>query len=131
MWVDEACSTSSFVNGHSSAFNLFSTDRMLAQIMDDFAHARQQPGILKNRLAYGDAIPFQLPSFPEQPGCIGQCSHGNRSVIGRHTSKLVAGHKNGSGAQLRSPLCSGQTSRTSANDCDIHQALPIMRVPVM
>ena len=62
---------------------------------------------------------------------MGQCSHGNGSVIGRHTSKLVAGHKDGSCAQLRGPQRSGQTSRTSANDYEIHQALPVMRVQVM
>ncbi len=101
---------------------------MLAHIMDDFAHARQQPGILKNRFAYSDTIPFQLPSFPEQSGCLGQCSHGNGSVIGRHTPKLVPGYKNGSSTQLCSPECSGQTGGTSANDDDIHQVPPVMKL---
>jgi hypothetical protein len=104
---------------------------MLAYIMDDFAHARQQPGILKNRLAYNDAIPSQLPSFPEQPGCLGQCSHGNGPVIRRHTPKLVAGHKDGSGTQLCGPECSGQTGWASANDDDVHQTPPVIRLGVL
>ncbi len=76
----------------------------VAQIMDDLAHARQQPGILQSRLAYGDAILTELSSFAEQPGRMRQCPHGNGSVIGRHTANIVAGQQEMVlGTQLRGP----------------------------
>jgi hypothetical protein len=67
---------------------------MLADVIYDLAHAHEQLGIVKSGLAYSDAILTELSSFPEQPGCLGQCPHGNGSVVRRHAAKLAAGHKN-------------------------------------
>jgi hypothetical protein len=61
----------------------------------------------------------ELWSFPKQPGCLSQYSHGHGPVIRRHSARLAASHKNRSCAQLCGPERSGQTGRTSANDYDI------------
>ncbi len=119
--VDEARGAGLFVNGYPNAFEVFAPDRMLVQVVDDLAHARDQLGILKDRLAHRDAVLTELSSLSEQPGCIGQCPHRNGSVIRRHSAKLAAGHKNRSGTQLCSPECSDQTGRTSADDDNIHE----------
>jgi hypothetical protein len=123
--ADEAGGARAFVNGHTHAFNVITPYRMLAHVLDDLAHAHQQLRVIKNRLTDRNAIPAELSSFPEQPGCLSQYSHGNWSVIRRHATKLAASHKNRSGAQLCCPERSGHTGRSSPNDYDIHKTLPL------
>jgi hypothetical protein len=98
---------------------------MLAHVLDDLAYAHQQLRVIKNRLTDRDAIPAELSSFPEQPGCLSQYSHGNGSIIRRHAAKLAASHKNRSCAQLCSPERSGHAGWASPNDYDIHHTPPL------
>jgi hypothetical protein len=44
---------------------------MRTRIVDDRAHARKQPGIIKYRLAHADTVFTQLSSFTNQSGCMG------------------------------------------------------------
>ena len=88
---------------------------MVADVTDDFARARQQPGIIQQRLAHVDAKESELASFPQQPGCLCQRANGNGAVIGRHAANLAAGHKNCSCPQFSGADSSDQPGRTSAN----------------
>src|SRR6478752_3761654 len=54
--VGEACNTSVLVDGHSQGVDLLAQGRMRTRILDDFAHARKQPGIIQYRLAHADAV---------------------------------------------------------------------------
>ena len=95
---------------------------MLAHVTDNLACAREQPGIIKNRLADSDAVLTELSSLSELPSCLCQCPHGNGSVIRRHATNRCAGDKNRSSTQLCGPECGRQTCWTGANDYDFHHA---------
>jgi hypothetical protein len=92
--------------------------------MDDFARAREQPGIIQDWLAHRNTILAELFRFSKQARCLGKYPHGNGAVIRRHTPYLAAGDQNRSSAQLCGPECSNQAGWTGANDYDIHQGLP-------
>ena len=97
---------------------------MRAHIVDDLAHAREQPGVLKYRLAYGDAVLTELASFSQQPSSMGQCPHRHWSVIRRHAAKLVAGNERDLRAQVCSAGSSKHPRRSSANNDDVHHVPP-------
>ncbi len=44
---------------------------MHTHIVDDIAHAREQPGIIQYRLAHANTVLSQLSSFTNQPGSMG------------------------------------------------------------
>jgi len=69
--VGEACNASVLVDGHSQGVDLLAQGRMPTRILDDFAHARKQPGIIQYRLAHFDAVLTQLSSITNQAGCMG------------------------------------------------------------
>ena len=92
---------------------------MRAHIVDDLAHAREQPGIVQHRLAHGDAVLTELASFSDQPGGMGQCPHRNRSVIGRHAAELVAGNERCLGAQVCGAERGEHTRRSGADNDDV------------
>ena len=79
---------------------------MAADIVNDFAYARKQPGIIQHWLAHAYAVLKLL----KQPGCVGQGPHRNWSVVGRHTAELGAGQEHGPRAQVRRTE-SGSTKR--------------------
>src|SRR2546429_9979725 len=54
--VREACNASVLVDGHSQGVDLPAQGRMRTRILDDLAHAREQPGIIQYRLAHADAV---------------------------------------------------------------------------
>ena len=101
---------------------------MRAHVVDDLAHAREQPGIVQHRLAHRDAVPTELAGFSDQPGGVGQCPHRNRSVIGRHAAELVAGHERCLGAQVCGAERGEHTRRSGANDDDVEHVHPLFYV---
>ena len=121
--IDEARGAGLFVDRHPQAVQVLTRKRMGAHIVDDLADAREQPGILEHRLAHGDAVLTELASLSNQPGSMGQCPHRNRSVIGRHAAKLVAGHERRLRAQVGRTARGDHTGRSSANDDDLHESV--------
>ena len=119
--VDEARGAGIFVDRNPRLFQCSAPGSMFAHCLDDLARAREQLGIIQDRLAHRDTIPAELFSFSKQPRCVGKYPHGNGSVIRRHTPNLAASDKNRSRTQLRSPECSEQPGWTGANDYDIHE----------
>jgi hypothetical protein len=111
--IDEACAAGALVNGHTGALQMIAKCRMCTHVLDDLTHPIQQPGILKYRLAHGDAIAVELPSFSHQPGGMCKCSHGDWSVIGSHSPKLLASDKAGLGTQV----CRSQRGDHSRRPC--------------
>ena len=92
---------------------------MRPHIVDNLAHTRKQPGVIQHRLADVDAVLTQLPSFADQPGCMGQSPHGNWPVIGCHATELGAGHKHCVRAQVGSADGGDYTCGSSANNDDV------------
>jgi hypothetical protein len=93
---------------------------MRAHVVDDLAHAHKQPGIIQHRLADIDAVLTQLPSFADQPGCMGQSPHRNRPVIGCHAAELGVGHQHCVCAQVSSADGGDYTCGSSANNDDVY-----------
>ena len=82
----------------------------------------EQPGILKDRLAHGDAVLTELARLSDQPGSMGKCPHWNWSVIGRHAAKFVAGNECRLGAQVGRTVRGEHTGRSCANNDDVHHS---------
>ena len=119
MRIDKACGTGVFVDGHLKRIDLRAQCRMHTHIVDDHAHARQQPGIIQHWLAHRDAVHVELAGFPDQPGRLSKCSYWNRSIIGGHTPEFVTGYDR----RLRTEICRAQcgehTRGTGTNNDDI------------
>src|SRR5207247_10490082 len=79
----------------------------------------EQPGILKYRFAYGDAILTELASFSHQPGSMSKGPHWNWSIIGRHAAELVAGNQRCACAQVCGAGRGEHASRSGANNDDV------------
>jgi hypothetical protein len=120
VFVDEARNASVLVDRHSQRIDLRTQRRMRAHVVDDLAHARKQQGIIQHRLADTDAVLTQLSSFADQPGCMGQSPHRNRSVIGCHAAELGAGHQHCVRAQVGSTDGGEYPCRSSANNDDVY-----------
>jgi hypothetical protein len=69
--VGETRSTSVLVDDHSQRIDLRPQGRMGTDIVNDFTYARKQPGIIQHWLAHAYSVFAQLPSFANQPGCVG------------------------------------------------------------
>jgi hypothetical protein len=69
--VGEVRNASVLVDGHSQGIELRAQGRMCAHIVNDFAHANKQPGIIQYRHTYPNPILTQLLSVADQPGCMG------------------------------------------------------------
>ena len=95
---------------------------MRTHIVDDLADAREQPGIGKDRLAHGDAVPTELGSLPDQPDSVSQGANWHRSVIGRHAAKFVAGDERRVGAQDGGTVRGEHTGRSGTNNDDVRHA---------
>ena len=95
---------------------------MRTHIVDDLADAREQPGIGKDRLAHGDAVPTELGSLPDQPDSVSQCANWHRSVIGRHAAEFVAGDERRVGAQLGGTARGENTGRSGTDNDDVRHA---------
>ncbi len=120
--IDEARGAGLLIDRHSQTVHVLTPKRMRAHIGDDLADAREQPRILKHRLAHGDAVLTELASFSDQPGSMGQCPHRNWSVSGRHAAKLVAGYECRLRAQVGRTARGEHTGRSGANDDDVHHS---------
>jgi hypothetical protein len=79
-----------------------------------------KPGIIQHRLAHGDAVLTQLPSFAYQPGGLGQGPHRNWSVVGCHAAKFTARYQRGARAQVRRAEGGEHTRRSSADNDHVH-----------
>ena len=123
--IGEARGAGVLVDGHSQGIDLAAQGRMRTHIVDDLAHAREQPGIIEHRLAHGDAVLTQLSSFADQPGGMGQGPHRDGSVVGCHAAKFAASYEDGAGAQVRGAEGGKHTRRSGANNDDVkHRWLP-------
>ena len=54
--IDEARGAGVFMDRYARAVQVVAPKRMCAHILNDIVHTREQPGIFKYRLAYGDAV---------------------------------------------------------------------------
>ena len=122
--IDKPRGAGIVVNRNPHIFQLLAPGSMFADVTDDLARAREQPGVIQDWLAHRDTILAELFSFSKPPRCLGKYPHGNGAVIRCHTPYLAAGDQNRLGAQLCSPECSNHAGRTGANDHDIHTGLP-------
>jgi hypothetical protein len=100
--IGEAHSAGLFVDGNSQGIDLPAQSGMRAHIVDDLAHTHQELVVLQHRFAYSNTILGELSSFSNEPGGMGECPHGNWSVVGGHTAKLVACNERCACAQIRS-----------------------------
>ena len=123
--VDEARNAGVFVHGHSQGIDLLAQGGMRTHVVDDLADAREQPGIIQHRLAHRDAVLSELSSLADQPGCMGQRPHRNRSVVGCHAAELVASDQRGARAQVRGAEGRDYTGRSGANNDDVDHRLAI------
>ena len=122
--IGEARGAGLLVDGHSQGINLPAQGRMRSHIVDDLAHAREQPRVVQHRLAGSDAVQTELAGFSDQPGGIGQCPHRNWSVIGRHAAKLVTGYERCLGTQVCGAERSDYTRRSGADNDDVKHLRP-------
>jgi hypothetical protein len=118
--VGEARGAGLLVDCHSPSIDPLVHGNMRAHIVDDLAHPRKQPGIIQHRLAHGDAVLTQLPSFAHQPGGMGQGPHRNWSIVGRHAAKFSACYEHGARTEVRSTDGGVCTRRSSADNDHIH-----------
>ena len=94
---------------------------MRLHLTDDFAHPPDEPRVIEPRLAHGNAVAAELPRFAHEPRGMGEGPHGNRSVAGRHSTKLSSSHQRRPCAQIRRAQSGGDSGRTGADDDDVHQ----------
>ena len=85
--VDEARRAGVFVHGDARRLELPAEHGVLAHVVDDLAHARQQPRIVERRLADGDAVAPELPRVAHEPRRVRQRAHRHRSVVRRHAAE--------------------------------------------
>ena len=112
----KSCSTGPFLDGDSRGIDLRPQQRMCAHITHDFVYTREQPRVLQHRLSHINTVLTELTGFSDQPCSMGQCSDRNRSVMGRHASKLVASHEHSTRAQVCCTKRCEHSCRPSSNN---------------
>jgi len=97
---------------------------MLTHIVDDIAHAREQPGIVQRWFAHSDAVQTELAGFSDQPGGLSHCPHRNWPVVGRHSAELVTGYERCPGAKVRGAERCEHTCWSGADNDDVQHLQP-------
>ena len=97
--VEEARGARVFVHGDARGLELPAEHGVLAHVVDDLAHARQQPRIVERRLADGDPVAPELPRVAHEPRRVRQRAHRHRSVVRRHAADRAARHERACGAR--------------------------------
>ena len=92
---------------------------MRAHILDDLAHAREQARVVEHRLDRRDAVPAELSGLADEAGRVGQGSHGDGPLVGRHSAELLARDERRAGAELRGALRGIHAGRPGADDEDV------------
>ncbi len=103
----------------SQSLDLRAKGGVRAHILDDFAHAREQAGVVEHRLDRRDAVPAELSGLADEAGRVGQGSNGNGPLVGRHSAEVLARDERRARAQLRGSLRGIHAGRPGADDEDI------------
>src|SRR5215831_3988505 len=119
--IDEMCIAAVLGNSHAEPIQIRSESRMGTDLVYDFAHSMEQAWILQVEDTNRNTIAAQLLGLPHESSRVGQGSHGNRAVICRHASKLVASNQSGRSSQLGGAQRRHHACWTSTDDDNVGQ----------
>ena len=89
------------VKRDSGLLELFSQQRVRADVAGHLADAIEQPRVVERGFAGGDAVARELPGFAHQACGVRQRADGHRSVVGGHAPELIARDQRGPGPESR------------------------------